>query len=148
VVRRWRSRAQAPKLALPRVGRQHVPAAVRCAEASHSALPEVGSILEAYSFDGAFLHGFVKKRAIRMTRTKPPENREKFTIFVAYTFRRNTKLVSPRDISTIEYMIRQGTKQLEMYENPALRDCFLTDEMAKWAQDNQGTIVAMQRSSH
>jgi len=110
------------------VGWQHVSAAVRCAEASHSALPE--------------------KRAIRMTRTKPPGNREKFTIFVAYTFRRNSKLVSPRDISTIEYMIRQGTKQLEMYENPALRDCFLTDEMAKWAQDNQGTIVAMQRSSH
>lgn len=82
-----------------------------------------------------------------MTRTKPLGNRDKFTIFVAYTFRKDSKVVSPRDIATIEYMIRQGTKQLEMYENPALRDCFLTDEMAEWARENQNTIAAMQRNS-
>jgi succinate dehydrogenase assembly factor 1 len=82
-----------------------------------------------------------------MTRTKPPRNRDKFIIFVAYTFRKNSTLVSPRDFSTIEYMIRQGTKQLEMYENPSLRDCLLTDEMAEWAQENQVTIAAMHRNS-
>ena len=82
-----------------------------------------------------------------MTRTKPPGNRDKFIILVAHTFRRNSTLVSPRDFSTIEYMIRQGTKQLEMYENPSLRDCLLTDEMTEWAQENQATIIAMQRNS-
>jgi len=81
-----------------------------------------------------------------MTRTKPPGNRDKFIIFVAYTFRKNSKSASPRDFATIEHMVRQGAKQLEMYENPALRDCFLTDEMALWAQENQATIAAMHRN--
>lgn len=86
-------------------------------------------------------------RALRMTRTKPPGNRDKFTIFVAYTFQKNSRLVSSRDFSTIEYMIRQGTKTIEMYENPALRDCFLTTEMVSWAQENQSRIAAMRRAA-
>lgn len=82
-----------------------------------------------------------------MTRTKPPGNRDKFTIFVAYTFRKNARSVSTRDFSTIEWMIRQGTKQIEMFENPAMRDCFLSSEMAAWAEENQRRISAIGRDT-
>ncbi|KAF8305647.1 hypothetical protein DL93DRAFT_2089305 [Clavulina sp. PMI_390] len=85
------------------------------------------------------------RRALRMTRTKPPATRTKFLTYVTYTFHRNAKLVSPREFSTIEYMIRQGTKQLEMYENPALRDCFLNEEMAEWVklEANRKRVAAL-----
>ena len=138
-----------PKLpTLVPTGWRDAPATVRCAEASLSTLPEVRSSRGCQPLSK--MHSYTdccKKRAIRMTRTKPLGNRDKFTIFVAYTFRKDSKVVSPRDIATIEYMIRQGTKQLEIYENPALRDCFLTDAMAEWARENQNTIAAMQRGS-
>lgn len=44
-------------------------------------------------------------------------------------------------------MVRHGTKQLEMYENPALRDCMLNGEMAAWANrpENQTRVAALRR---
>lgn len=83
-----------------------------------------------------------------MTRTKPPANRLKFLIFVNYTFRKNSRSVSTRDFSAIEWMIRQGTKQIEMYENPALRDCLLSREMVDWAEqsENRSRVNALERN--
>ena len=67
-----------------------------------------------------------------MTNTKPAQVRPKFRLFVHYHFRKNAT-VSPRDIGTVEYLLRQGTKQVEMYENASIRDCHLTHDILEWA---------------
>lgn len=72
------------------------------------------------------------RRAIRMVNTKPPPTRPKFLLLVRYTFRVNASSVSPRDVSAIEHLMRKGTRQLEMYENLGVKDCWLSEEMLLW----------------
>jgi succinate dehydrogenase assembly factor 1 len=68
---------------------------------------------------------------------KPPGTRPKFRLLIAYTFRKNAHAVTSRDFSAIEYMLRQGVKQVEMYENPAIRDCILSEEIKKWGEKRE-----------
>lgn len=75
-----------------------------------------------------------------MVRAKPAETRPKFALFVRYTFHRNAALVSPRNFSFIEHQLRQGRKQLEMYENPSIKDCFVSTDMLKWAEDEHKSL--------
>ncbi|KAF9516429.1 hypothetical protein BS47DRAFT_1259885, partial [Hydnum rufescens UP504] len=75
------------------------------------------------------------RRALRMTTAKPALARPKFRLFVHYHFRKNAA-ISPRDIGTVEYLLRQGIKQVDMYENPSIRDCHLTYDMLEWARRN------------
>jgi len=67
-----------------------------------------------------------------MVRTKPEPVQPKFLLFTRYHFRGRGGTVSPRNITAIEYMVRQGMKQVEMFENPAIKDCWVTDDMRKW----------------
>ncbi|KAH9980178.1 hypothetical protein BGW80DRAFT_1273916, partial [Lactifluus volemus] len=81
------------------------------------------------------------RRALRMVRTKPPSTREKFRLFVRYNFKTQAATVSPRSVSTIEHLIRRGQRQLETYENSAVKDCWVSQEMRDWEEQEHGQIV-------
>jgi len=72
------------------------------------------------------------KRALRVARTKPVETRPKFDILIRYTFRTQATSVNPRQISAIEHLLRKGKRQLETYEAPLVRDCYVSQEMKEW----------------
>ena len=75
-----------------------------------------------------------------MVRTKPPLTKDKFRLFVRYNFKTQAAAVSPRSISTIEHLIRRGQRQLETYENPAVKDCWVSQEMHDWGAQERGGI--------
>ena len=35
-------------------------------------------------------------------------------------------------------VLRRGRRQLEMYEDPKVRDCFVSSEMVQWGAQNPG----------
>ncbi|KAF9648041.1 hypothetical protein BDM02DRAFT_3169071 [Thelephora ganbajun] len=72
------------------------------------------------------------KRALRIARTKPVETRAKFDILIRYTFRTQASSVSPRQISAIEHLLRKVKRQLEIYEAPLVKDCYVSQEMKEW----------------
>ncbi|VDC00755.1 unnamed protein product [Peniophora sp. CBMAI 1063] len=78
------------------------------------------------------------RKALRMTRTKPPTTRPKFELFVRHAFRTSASSVSPRELTTIEYLLRRGGRQLEMFESADVRDVTLSQEMQAWARSNSG----------
>lgn len=67
-----------------------------------------------------------------MVHVKPVEAQPKFSLFVRYTFHKNATEVSPRNISFIEHLLRKGTRQIELYEDPGVKDCFVSQEMVEW----------------
>jgi succinate dehydrogenase assembly factor 1 len=67
-----------------------------------------------------------------MVNTKPPPSRPKFLLLVRYTFRVNASRVSPRDVSAIEHLMRKGSRQLEMYEDHGVKDCWVSGGMLEW----------------
>ena len=75
-----------------------------------------------------------------MVRTKPPPTKDKFRLFVRYSFKTQAEAVSPRSISTVEHLIRRGQRQLETYENPAVKDCWVSQEMRAWEAQERGGI--------
>lgn len=74
-----------------------------------------------------------------MALAKPPPTRPKFLLFVRYTFRTNASSVSPRDVSAIEHLLRKGKRQIEMYEDPQVRDCWVSEEMQGWIKGRETT---------
>ncbi|KAK0221672.1 hypothetical protein IW262DRAFT_919990 [Armillaria fumosa] len=72
------------------------------------------------------------RRALRMVQTKPPSTRAKFLLFVRYSFHQNATNISSRQIGVIEHLMRQGRKQIEMYEDPSVKDCWVSKEMKEW----------------
>ncbi|PCH40096.1 hypothetical protein WOLCODRAFT_67728 [Wolfiporia cocos MD-104 SS10] len=78
------------------------------------------------------------RRALRMAHTKPAASRPKFELFVRYTFRTRAACVSPRDVAAIEYLLRRGRRQMEMYEDSKVRDCWVSAEMLQWGEQNRG----------
>ena len=77
-------------------------------------------------------------RALRMTRTKPASTRPKFELFVRHAFHTSAASVSPRELTTIEYLLRKGGRQLEMFESADVRDITLSQEMLAWGRSNAG----------
>ncbi|KAH9891649.1 hypothetical protein C8Q73DRAFT_81518 [Cubamyces lactineus] len=78
------------------------------------------------------------RRALRMVNTKPPAAQPKFRLFVRYSFKTQAAAVSPRDVSTIEHLLRRGRRQIEMYEDPKVRDCWVSSDMVQWGEKNKG----------
>ncbi|KAH9922785.1 uncharacterized protein BXZ73DRAFT_51194 [Epithele typhae] len=78
------------------------------------------------------------RRALRMVSTKPEHAQSRFRTFVRYTFRTEATSVSPRDIGAIEFLLRRGRRQLELYENPKVTDCFVSPEMYEWDAQHPG----------
>ncbi|TRM60672.1 hypothetical protein BD626DRAFT_504850 [Schizophyllum amplum] len=72
------------------------------------------------------------RRALRMAARKDPAKRADWSTFVRYTFRTRAESVGPRDVGAIEYLMRQGRKQLELYEEESVRNCSVTSEMRAW----------------
>ena len=83
-------------------------------------------------------------RALRMARSKPPAAQPKFRLFVRFTFHMNASKVSPRNVSFIEHLLRKGVRQIEAYEDPAVKDCWVSEEMVSWDNDMR---MAVQRKS-
>lgn len=69
-----------------------------------------------------------------MIRTKPTTSRPNFLLLVRYTFRQNARAVSPRDFRAIEHMLRRGRRQLDMYSEPGVKDCAVSDDMRLWEE--------------
>ena len=57
------------------------------------------------------------RKCLRAARTKPAENRSNFYAFARHEFERNIHM-DKKDFSTIEFLLRKGTRQLEIYEAP------------------------------
>ncbi|KZV70213.1 hypothetical protein PENSPDRAFT_685721 [Peniophora sp. CONT] len=88
------------------------------------------------------------RKALRMTRAKPPATRPKFELFVRHAFRTSAASVSPRELTTIEYLIRRGGRQLEMFESPDVRDVTLSAEMQAWAREHATRRQPLAASEH
>ncbi|KAH9841567.1 uncharacterized protein C8Q71DRAFT_737673 [Rhodofomes roseus] len=78
------------------------------------------------------------RRALRMVHSKPSAVRENFDLFVRYTFRTRASSVSPRDVAAIEHLLRHGRRQVEIYEDSKVRNCFVSREMMEWGQQHGG----------
>lgn len=76
-------------------------------------------------------------RALRIVRTKPEHTRSKFLLLIRHAFRSpnvngTSTAVSPRDFGTIEFLLRKGKKQVDMWSDPSVRDCWVSEEMRDW----------------
>ena len=60
------------------------------------------------------------------------ETRAKFDILIRYTFRTQAASVGPRQVSAIEHLLRKAKRQLETYEAPLVKDCYISQEMKEW----------------
>lgn len=78
-----------------------------------------------------------------MADSKPEAVRPKFRLFVRYTFHSNASKVSPRNVSSIEHLLRKGTKQIEQFEDSAVKDCFLSQAMVEWGSNQPGMRRAL-----
>ncbi|KAA1477538.1 hypothetical protein DENSPDRAFT_844701 [Dentipellis sp. KUC8613] len=79
------------------------------------------------------------RRALRMVRTKPPAAQPKFLLFVRWSFKTQAASISPRDVSAIEHLLRRGRRQLETYESPTVKDCWVSQQMYDWETEDRGT---------
>lgn len=70
-----------------------------------------------------------------MTTHKPASTRPKFLLLVRYTFRNNAGSVGARDVSAIEHLLRKGKRQVEMYEDRSVKDCWVSGEMREWEKE-------------
>ncbi|OAX44293.1 hypothetical protein K503DRAFT_861530 [Rhizopogon vinicolor AM-OR11-026] len=84
------------------------------------------------------------RRALRMVRTKPALTQPKFLLFLRYTFHTQASSVSPRNIAAIEHLLRRGKRQLEIYEQPSVRDCQISQAMRDWEQNRRGLRTTSQ----
>ncbi|TFK64621.1 hypothetical protein BDN72DRAFT_846385 [Pluteus cervinus] len=87
------------------------------------------------------------RRALRITNSKPPQTRSKFRLFVRYTFHMNAANVSPREVGAVEYLLRKGKRQIEAFEDPAVKDCWVSGEMRAWDQTRNKRMPAQPQSS-
>ena len=72
-----------------------------------------------------------------MVRTKPPEARPKFMTFVRYSFKTQATAIQPKNVSAIEHLLRRGRRQLEIYEDPKVRDCWVSKDMREWNEQDR-----------
>ncbi|KAK2750257.1 hypothetical protein FQN55_002402 [Onygenales sp. PD_40] len=61
------------------------------------------------------------RTALREIRKKPAESQENFKQFARQEFRKNLS-ISKKDFSAIEYLLRKGRRQIEMYASPGIRN--------------------------
>ncbi|KAL2007115.1 hypothetical protein VTN00DRAFT_8553 [Thermoascus crustaceus] len=61
------------------------------------------------------------RKCLREARKKPVEARNNFKDFARTEFRKNLS-VSKKDFAAIEYLLRKGHRQLEMYSSPGIRN--------------------------
>jgi succinate dehydrogenase assembly factor 1 len=54
---------------------------------------------------------------------------------VRHTFHTNARSISSRDINTIDHLLRRGRRQLEMYSDPGVKDCHVSEAMRQWERE-------------
>ncbi|KAI5306574.1 hypothetical protein KEM56_000230 [Ascosphaera pollenicola] len=61
------------------------------------------------------------RQCLRMVRTKPEDARPNFYRFARREFEKNLSL-RKKDFATIEFLLRKGRKQLELYGSEGVRN--------------------------
>ncbi|KFY18795.1 hypothetical protein V493_08336 [Pseudogymnoascus sp. VKM F-4281 (FW-2241)] len=61
------------------------------------------------------------RKCLRESRKKPAETRTHFEKFARHEFEKNIGL-NKKDFGAIEYLLRKGNRQLEMYASPGIKD--------------------------
>lgn len=61
------------------------------------------------------------RKCLRETRKKPPESRSNFKNYARAEFQKHLS-VNKKDFGAIEYLLRKGHRQLEMYASPGIRN--------------------------
>ncbi|ODQ51775.1 hypothetical protein SAICODRAFT_59404 [Saitoella complicata NRRL Y-17804] len=61
------------------------------------------------------------RACFRAVRSKPVDAQPHFKHFIRSEFQKNMGL-SKKDFSTVEFLVRKGNRQLEMYRNPGIKD--------------------------
>jgi len=61
------------------------------------------------------------RNCLRAARKKPADTRPNFEAFARNEFEKNTKM-DKKDFGTIEFMLRKGNRQLEIYAVPGVRN--------------------------
>ncbi|KAJ4361510.1 hypothetical protein N0V85_009399 [Neurospora sp. IMI 360204] len=61
------------------------------------------------------------RKCLRECRKKPEATRAHFKAFARTEFEKNIK-VDRKDFSAIEFLLRKGSRQLEMYASPGVKD--------------------------
>ncbi|KAJ7644141.1 hypothetical protein FB45DRAFT_735560 [Roridomyces roridus] len=74
------------------------------------------------------------RRALRIPRSKPETTRAKWDLMLRYTFRKQAGSVPPRSLSAIEHLLRAGERQVSMFEDKSVKDCWLSAEMREWEE--------------
>jgi succinate dehydrogenase assembly factor 1 len=104
----------------------HVLTPFRSAERGSCVVQKVRSRPLPVSF-----HTSRSNRALRIPSTKPPAVRSKFRLFIRHSFRSQASLVSSRNVSAVEHLLRKGRRQIEGLEAPAVKDVWISEEMHK-----------------
>lgn len=76
------------------------------------------------------------KRSLKLVASKSSETRSHWFQFVAHQFRSSSLGggLKKRDTATIEYLLRRGTKMLEQYEHPGVRNVSVPDSDRRWEE--------------
>jgi len=61
------------------------------------------------------------RQCLRECRKKPDATRSHFQAFARKEFEKNIT-IEKRDFAAIEYLLRKGRRQLEMYSSPGVKD--------------------------
>ncbi|KAK6334152.1 hypothetical protein TWF696_002654 [Orbilia brochopaga] len=61
------------------------------------------------------------RRCLRAAARKPADSRSHFKTFVTREFRRYAAEVDRKDFDTIEFLLRRGNRQLEVYGDPNIK---------------------------
>jgi succinate dehydrogenase assembly factor 1 len=59
---------------------------------------------------------------LRVIRTKPEHSRDRFKLYIRSEFQKQATGISKRDLNAIEYLLRRGKKNLEVFKNENLTD--------------------------
>ncbi|KAF8510081.1 hypothetical protein BU17DRAFT_55707 [Hysterangium stoloniferum] len=70
------------------------------------------------------------RKALRTIRTKPAHTRPRFLLTIRHAFR--SPSVSARDFSAVEFLLRRGQRQLEVWSDKSVKDCWVSEEMREW----------------
>ncbi|KAH8422930.1 succinate dehydrogenase assembly factor 1 [Aspergillus melleus] len=61
------------------------------------------------------------RKCLREIQKKPAETRGNFKIYARAEFRKHLS-VNKKDFNAIEYLLRKGHRQVEMYSSPGIRN--------------------------
>jgi succinate dehydrogenase assembly factor 1 len=103
-------------------------------------LSSVGENIFPNAHPNLFTGTYCLCSALRMVNTKPDSVRPKFRLFIRFSFHTSASKVSPRSVSSVEHLLRKGTRQIELYEDPGVKDCWVTEEMIAWNEKHKGFV--------